>query len=169
MTSTVCGNRSFQVTVMSLMRGQRRKYVSDILQAMPDAAVLQAVDGADKQKVMDALWHEHVQFHRLCRAQRGEWGALACFITRHRGFKMQSSDFQLLLEDDVEILPGFANMVRAVLGYHFCGTHEITRRSQVCSLGGRQRPCGRANAQPDIVQLGSYASISGIPTRSLFL
>ena len=65
------------------------------------------VDGADQQGVADALRHDGVAFRRPCYTTGG-WGMLALSVTRHRAFDSQRADYQVLLEDDLELLQAAA-------------------------------------------------------------
>lgn len=156
----VCGNRSLSIIVVTLFRGERsirESYVNDVLRVLPSATVLRALDGHDPQVVAEALRQDSVPYHKICRTQ-GEWGALACFASRHRAFAAQTSDYQVLLEDDIRLLPRFLQVMMLLIGAHYCGSSSRAKvGQQVCSTNGVRHPCfQRGRPPPDLVQLGSY-------------
>lgn len=152
----VCGNHTLDVVITSLMRG-RRRYVADMLRVLPGATVHKAIDGRDRQGVANTLWHEQIPFHHVCPTQGG-WGMLALLLTRHRAFARQTSDFQLLLEDDLHLLPNFAHEVRELVAAHYCHSGSASGQPlparQICTRNGRPSECFRID--PDVVQLGGY-------------
>jgi hypothetical protein len=116
--------------------------------------------------VADALQHDRVPFHRICQS-RGQWGSIACFVTRHRAFASQRADYQLLLEDDLFVGAGFLPLVRSLIESHYCATTHAYATIQIdggarrlkhqrCTRGGVRTPCFDPRTPPDVVQLGSY-------------
>ena len=150
----MCGNSTLAVVVTTLVRGNksvRAQYVDAVRRVVPTATVRAAVDGADQQGVADALRHDGVAFRRPCYTTGG-WGMLALSVTRHRAFDSQRADYQVLLEDDLELLPQFVRAMRQLIGAHFCGERRVS--GQLCTTNGRRHPCFQR--APDVIQLGSY-------------
>ena len=145
-----CG--SVEVVVTSLMTPQRAEYVQRMRRVVPDLKIQHSINGFNKSEVIRSLQTSGVPFHRLCK-RHGNWGMLASTLTRHTAFARQTADFQVLLEDDLELTDRFWPFVRSMINAHFCKGPPVA--DQVCKQGPKLIPCFRQD--PDIVQMERYA------------
>ena len=155
------------VVVTSLLTPARKAWVNHTSAHFANVTVLRAVNGYSQNETKAALKRSGLRFHRLCSGF-GTWGTLACGITRFLALERQVRlrlPFQVLVEDDVQLLPSFTSKVAAIACAHFYGACEgrcgEQFRHHVCTDGAVQNGSrgGKVtcfDTPPDVVQLARF-------------
>lgn len=130
-------DRDISWYVVSLNRGDRRRWVANLSEKIPSLEIWEAVDGYNPAATMAAFGQSGLTFHgwlkEWCGKDFNRYGKLACFLSRYYLLLHQVNlerPFVVFLEDDIHVDASFAGFAKSA-----CQLFELYPSLNIIRLG----------------------------------